>query len=94
ADALVVEVEEASLLAGDGLASYGDYLCEQLGQKITLAPRLVGYPSAASLGLLAAERLRAGDVLDLESAAPLYVRASDAELSLLKKEEQGRKGKS
>jgi tRNA threonylcarbamoyladenosine biosynthesis protein TsaB len=48
------------------------------------AGALCRYPSAAMIGLLAAAPLAAGDVLDLDLATPLYVRSSDAELSLVK----------
>lgn len=91
---LIGEVKEETLMAGDGLAGYGDLLQESLGELISMAPLLLRYPSAAALGFLGGEKLNRGEILDVESAAPMYVRASDAELSLLRKEEQGHKRKS
>jgi len=85
---LVAEVTEETLLAGDGLVSYGDFLRDRLGRQVRMAPRLLYYPSAAALGFLGCEQLKRGETLDVESAVPLYVRASDAELSLLNKEQQ------
>jgi len=85
---LVAEVTEPVLMVGDGLLSYGEFLLESLGDYLTMAPLPLHYPSATTIGLLCCEKLRQDDVLDLDSAVPLYVRASDAELSLLNKEEQ------
>ena len=85
---LVAEVNGSVLMVGDGLLSYGEFLVESLGEHLTMAPLALHYPSATAIGLLCCEKLRQDDVMDLDSAVPLYVRASDAELSLLKKEEQ------
>jgi tRNA threonylcarbamoyladenosine biosynthesis protein TsaB len=85
---LIAEVKESVLMVGDGLLSYGEYLKERLGEQMTMAPLPLHYPSAAAIGFLCCEQLDQGDVMDLDSAVPLYVRASDAELSLVKKEQQ------
>jgi tRNA threonylcarbamoyladenosine biosynthesis protein TsaB len=82
---LVQEVMEPSLLVGDGLFSYGELLKETLGDLIVMVPRALSYPSAAAIGFLCCEQLERGERMDLESAVPLYVRASDAELSLVTK---------
>ena len=44
--------------------------------------------SAESLGMLAGEKLVAGEVLDVAEAVPLYIRSSDAELNLAQKRNQ------
>lgn len=88
AEALIDEITEPSLLAGDGLFSYGQLLKEQLGEKMTCAPLPLHYPTAAALGFLSCEQLQRGEELDIDAAVPLYVRASDAELSLVNKEKQ------
>ena len=85
---LAGEVTENSLMAGDGLLSYGQILCEILGEKVTMAPLVSNYPSAAAIGFLAGEMLQGGNTMEIGGAVPLYVRASDAELSLLDKEKQ------
>lgn len=85
---LASEITETVLLVGDGLLSYGESLEELLGEKFSTAPLPLHYPSAAAIGFLCCEQLRAGDIMDLGQAVPLYVRASDAELSLVKKEQQ------
>lgn len=71
------------VMAGDGVAAYASVWQELLGSRMRAAGPFLRYPSAAMVGLLAAASLAAGDVLDLDLATPLYVRASDAELSLV-----------
>ena len=82
---LALELTEQSLFVGDGLFSYGEQLKELLGDRIIMVPRSLYYPSAVAIGFLCCEQLQRDEVMDLDSAVPLYVRASDAELSLLKK---------
>jgi len=82
---LAQEVTESTLFVGDGLLSYGRQIKENLGDSMLMAPRSLYYPSAAAIGFLCCEQLETGDIMDLESATPLYIRASDAELSLVKK---------
>lgn len=85
---LATEVTESVLFAGDGLLSFGKALEENLGQLFSTAPLPLHYPSAAAIGFLCCEQLQDGKSMDLAQATPLYVRASDAELSLLKKEQK------
>ncbi len=83
---LVLELTETSLFVGDGLFSYGEQLKESLGDRMIMAPRSLYYPSAAAIGFLCCEQLERGESMDLESSVPLYVRASDAELSLVSRQ--------
>jgi len=85
---LLAEVRQPVLMAGDGLLTYGEYLTQELGEKLRCAPLSLHYPSAAAIAFLCCEEFRRGNSLDTASAAPLYVRASDAELNLRNKEEQ------
>ncbi|HIQ36872.1 MAG TPA: tRNA (adenosine(37)-N6)-threonylcarbamoyltransferase complex dimerization subunit type 1 TsaB [Desulfocapsa sulfexigens] len=82
---LAREVTETTLFVGDGLLTYGEQIKETIGDSMLMAPRSLYYPSAAAIGFLCCELLETGDILDLESATPLYIRASDAELNLVKK---------
>jgi len=82
---LALESTEPALFVGDGLFSYGDQLKKSLGDRMIMAPRSLYYPSAAAIGFLCCEQWQNGKVMDLDSAVPLYVRASDAELGLIKK---------
>ncbi|MCB2215020.1 MAG: tRNA (adenosine(37)-N6)-threonylcarbamoyltransferase complex dimerization subunit type 1 TsaB [Desulfobulbaceae bacterium] len=71
------------VMAGDGVAAYAPIWRKLLGGRMREAGARYRYPSAAMIGMLAAAPLVAGDVLDLDLATPLYVRSSDAELSLV-----------
>lgn len=82
---LAAVVAEPVVMIGDGAALYSDLFNSLLRKDVTFAPSQLHEPSASSLGMLAAEKLLAGDVLDLATAVPLYIRSSDAELNLLKK---------
>ncbi len=87
---LAEEISEPIMMVGDGLFAYGHFFQERLGALLTLAPLPLHYPSADAIGFLCCEQLQKGEVMDLDSGVPLYVRASDAELSLVRKQEQGR----
>ena len=79
---LADEIHEPVVIVGDGALVYGDHWRRELGAKAAFAPAALHYPSAAVLGLLGAGNLQKNQILDLAAAVPLYVRASDAELSL------------
>lgn len=79
---LAADIEQPVLFVGDAVMIYGDLWREVLGGRFVSAPRTLHYPGAAALGLLAGEKLQSGQHLELAAATPLYVRASDAELSL------------
>ncbi len=74
-------IHEPVYLIGDAVAVYGPYWRERLGKLYSEAPGHLHSPSAAALGMIAAEQLEKGDILDIGSSSPLYVRASDAELN-------------
>lgn len=80
---LLGRITEPVLLAGPGVAA-----CLESGgihEHITLFPDYLSLPRAAYVGMLAADMLAQGRAMDAASAAPLYVRASEAELSLKQK---------
>ncbi len=79
---LAAEISQPVLFVGDAVMAYGDIWKEALGERFAAAPIPLHYPNAGALGLLAGEMLMNNQCLDLAAAAPLYVRASDAELSL------------
>jgi tRNA threonylcarbamoyladenosine biosynthesis protein TsaB len=80
-------IREPVLMVGDAVVTYRKMWQQGLGEKVTFAPSEMHSPSAAAMGLLGGSELAAGRSLDLASAAPLYVRASDAELGLKRKKE-------
>lgn len=73
-------IHEPVYFIGDAVAVYGPCWRERLGSLYSEAPGHLHWPSAAALGMIAAEQLEKGDLLDIGSSAPLYVRASDAEV--------------
>jgi tRNA threonylcarbamoyladenosine biosynthesis protein TsaB len=79
---LADEIHEPVLIVGDGVLVYGDHWRKELGEKVAFAPVSLHYPSAAIIGLRGGEDLLNNRILDLAAAVPLYVRVSDAELSL------------
>jgi tRNA threonylcarbamoyladenosine biosynthesis protein TsaB len=83
AEEIASEITEPILFVGDAVMVYGQLWQERLGDGFTCAPLPLHSPSAASLGLLAGELFQQKHYLDCAAAAPLYVRASDAELSLV-----------
>lgn len=84
---LVSQINEPVMMIGDGAVVYRALFTEALGGKLMLAPSPLNEPSAASLGMLSGERFLDNDFLDVGAAVPLYVRSSDAELNLKKKQQ-------
>ena len=80
---LAEKIKEPSILAGPGGDEYYDFFSALEG--VQLVPAALSSPRAARVGFLAAEQLAAGETLDPATAAPLYVRASEAEINLRKK---------
>ena len=79
---LAAEIQEPALFVGDGVLAYGPLWAKLLGNRFMPASSHLHDPPAAAIGLLAAGQLARGEKMDLATAVPLYVRASDAELSL------------
>lgn len=84
---LAVQIDEPVLMVGDGAVLYRELFQELIGENLQLAPATLNEPCATSLGLLSGELCIRGEVLDIDTAVPLYVRSSDAELNLKKKKE-------
>lgn len=77
---LAEKITEPTVLVGDGLAIYGDFFKEKLGNLATIAPAEIYFARAAIIGKLAIPLWRNNILLSPEDATPIYVRASDAEL--------------
>ena len=77
---LAGKISEPSVLAGPGLVEYHELFAQV--PDVQLIPSALSSPRAARVGFLAAELLDLGEILDPAMAAPLYVRASDAEINL------------
>jgi tRNA threonylcarbamoyladenosine biosynthesis protein TsaB len=81
-DVLAGLIEEPVTLAGDGARVYYDIFKQLLGESVDFLPSILA-PEAKHTGFLASGPLANGDFLDIDSAAPDYVRSSDAQLSLV-----------
>ena len=85
---LLEEIQQPTVMIGDGIFTYGELWRDGLGAMVDFAPVNLYYPSAAHIGLLSGLELENGRILDIASAVPLYVRGSDADLNLARKNRQ------
>ena len=86
---LVSQIDEKTIFLGDAVDAYGDFISESLGDLALFAPDVQRFPRAAAVAEIGLANLKAGEHLDVAFAEPIYIRASDAEMSLAAK----RKGK-
>jgi len=80
---LTASIDRPTLVAGPAVAIYEDVFRQNDYVEILSAP--LAHPRALYVALLARERLLANELLDPALAVPEYVRASEAEISLLEK---------
>lgn len=81
--ALLRNIREPVILVGPGAAVYKNLLAGN--EHVTFFPEHLSLPRAMYVGLLGARMLTAGERLDPVTAAPLYVRDSDAQINLKRK---------
>lgn len=86
-------IDEPVVMIGDGALVYRQLFEKVLGEKFTILAAPLHEPSASFLGMNCASLFEKGQYLDVGSAVPLYVRSSDAELNLKKKQESQAAGK-
>ena len=77
---LVALINERTVLLGDGLIRYGDYLAAELADRMVRAPAHLNAIHGTAIAWLAMARLQRGFTEDLAACAPLYVRPSEAEI--------------
>jgi tRNA threonylcarbamoyladenosine biosynthesis protein TsaB len=83
---LAERIQAPTIFIGDGILPYQELFQDKLGSKAIFAPTALYFARAASIGMLALDRWQSQDCIDPHRAVPLYVRASEAEVNLLKKE--------
>ncbi|BCO09934.1 tRNA (adenosine(37)-N6)-threonylcarbamoyltransferase complex dimerization subunit type 1 TsaB [Desulfolithobacter dissulfuricans] len=76
---LVAKLTGPTVFAGPGVAAFHEIFAGS--RLIEILPPPLCQPRAAFVGLLGGRMLALGDVLEPAAAAPLYIRASDAELN-------------
>jgi len=79
-EALAEKIDRPTVVFGTGVAVYTDVFKENT--LIRLLPAPLTHPRGLHVGLLAADLLAKGEVMDPVTAAPCYVRASEAEINL------------
>jgi len=82
---LTEAITKPTLFTGDGVAVYKEIISTRLAELACFAPPQLIFPRAAALGSLALAQFKTQNFLDPASAAPLYIRPSDAEVNLQKK---------
>lgn len=75
------ERNEQVVFLGDGVPVFGDLLLRELGNRCELASPLDSLPRAAALGWLGIKKLKQGEIADLVTAKPYYIRPSEAEVT-------------
>jgi tRNA threonylcarbamoyladenosine biosynthesis protein TsaB len=78
---LIKKIKEKTIFVGDGVKTYGDYLRDALPSLATFPPFQLHVPHGSLVAKLGLELLRKGEVLDLSSFTPIYVRSSEAEIN-------------
>jgi tRNA threonylcarbamoyladenosine biosynthesis protein TsaB len=82
---LVEQIHEKTIFLGDAVDVYRELISEKLGNMALFAPDAQRLPRAAAVAEIGLLKLKAGEHLDIASAEPIYIRPSDAEISLAKK---------
>jgi tRNA threonylcarbamoyladenosine biosynthesis protein TsaB len=77
---LVRKIEEKTILVGDGVKTYGDYLRNTLPLLATFPPSPLNVLRGSAVAKLGLELLRKGEYLDLSTFTPIYARPSEAEI--------------
>lgn len=77
---MVESLREPTVIVGDGTINYSEAF--EGHELARLAPAALHITSAEALGLCGGTQKAQGNALDLAASAPIYVRASDAELNL------------
>lgn len=78
---LIKEITEKTVFIGDGITRYGDMIKEMSGDKAIFPPPSIMSPSAATVGEIAFEKIKQGDLADPVALTPFYIRKSEAELN-------------
>jgi len=86
---VVSNLESPTLFVGNGAVLYRSLITKNLGARAHFAPWTFTAPRASLAADLLLEAYRQGEVIPLESLAPLYIRLSEAEIAWAKRQENG-----
>ncbi|SEM60930.1 tRNA threonylcarbamoyladenosine biosynthesis protein TsaB [Syntrophus gentianae] len=84
-DAFLPLISEKALFIGDGAMKYRDRIAEFLTDRSSFAAPHLHAVRASAVGLLARRNFARGEILDLMTFTPRYLRLSEAEVKLLQK---------
>jgi len=76
---LANQIHEKTVMLGDAIDVYRELFKEKLRELIVFAPDAQRLPRAAVIAEMGLAKLKAGEVLDLASSEPFYIRRADAE---------------
>ena len=79
-EAVLAAVAQPCIFIGSGAAAYRTQIEEMAGRRALFAPDALHWIRAASIAVLGARKLAAGDADDVEFLVPTYLRKSDAEM--------------
>lgn len=79
-ESLVNRIGEKTIFVGDGVRVYGEYLMNSLKSFAIFPPPSLNIPHASEIARLGEELLLKGEILDILTLSPIYVRPSEAEL--------------
>jgi len=77
---LLDEIQEEVVFLGDGSYLYRNLILSSLKGKALFAPVNLNYPKASSIACLASHKFKSDEILNLDFAAPVYVRSPEAEI--------------
>jgi tRNA threonylcarbamoyladenosine biosynthesis protein TsaB len=84
-DKLAALIDGPTLLVGDGGLVYHELFEKTLGKAAIFTPPRIFFNRAATIGLIASEMFANRDFLDPADAVPIYVRPSEAEIMINRK---------
>ncbi|BCA79851.1 tRNA (adenosine(37)-N6)-threonylcarbamoyltransferase complex dimerization subunit type 1 TsaB [Desulfuromonas sp. AOP6] len=84
---VLLNLESSTLFVGNGAILYRSLILRHLGGKAHFAPWTFIAPRASMAASLLLEAYLQGEVLPLESLAPLYIRLSEAEIAWARRQE-------
>ena len=80
-DELSNAIPEGTLLCGEAVGTRREWVRENLGERVTVAPATLPTRHPGALAILANERLSQADVDDADMLQPIYIRGSQFEVA-------------
>jgi tRNA threonylcarbamoyladenosine biosynthesis protein TsaB len=78
------QIQRLCLFVGDGTLAYGELIREILGSLAHFVPPYLNRVRASVVAYIGMKKILAGEIADVASLVPYYIRESDAEMKLKK----------